>query len=597
MSKVPVNRNFIWTEAFINQLAELGVRYACISPGSRSAPLTVSFSRQRRIKCYIHTDERVSGFFALGLAKATNLPVAVVTTSGTATAELHPAIIEAYQQRIPLIICTADRPPELLNTGANQTINQWNLYRNHIRWFKNIGLPDTSVNRITALKKTAVKAFEVSLKEKKGPVHLNFPFRKPLEPTSFTDEIDAELLEQIKNLLLVKNEIKDENDITKKDERQVKKVTERIIRKDRGLIIIGPMNYDKEFIRNVKKLSKVTGYPILADGVSQLRFNASKSDKNICVNYDSFLRSDKFIENHQPEIVLHFGRVLTSVVIEDYLKRFNPIHFIINEYGDLFDPLRKSKAPIKVNPIQFCKKLIQTLNENNLFKQKSELLEDFEKADALTEKIKTIALTNSDIQIEPKIISEIISIVPSNTKIMVGNSLPVRDFDCFVGKTTRNLKIYFNRGASGIDGITSTTLGIASVEKPVVLITGDLSFIHDLNGLIAARKYSIPLVIILINNNGGGIFDLLPIASTQKAFTKYFKTPHNLNIAQIVKSFGLNHYLIKSSKDFQKKLSSSLQEKSFSVLEVVTDSMLSNKMRKKFRSNTIKKIDKEFKAK
>src|SRR3990172_10582258 len=192
--KKKINRNYFWAETFIKELSSIGVKYACISPGSRNTALTLAVANNKKIKSFVHIDERCSAFFALGIAKASGTPVILLCTSGTATAELYPAIIEAYQQRIPLIICTADRPPELLNTGANQTINQWNLYRNHIRWFKNIGLPDTSVNRITALKKTAVKAFEVSLKEKKGPVHLNFPFRKPLEPTSFTDEIDAELL-------------------------------------------------------------------------------------------------------------------------------------------------------------------------------------------------------------------------------------------------------------------------------------------------------------------------------------------------------------------------------------------------------------------
>ena len=202
MSKTKVNKNFIWAKAFVNQLCDLGVRYACISPGSRSTPLTLAFAEQKKIKSFVHIDERVSGFFAMGLAKASGLPVAIVTTSGTATAELYPAIIEAYQQRIPLIICTADRPPELLNTGANQTINQWNLYKNHIRWFKYFGLPQLSVKRIINLQKIAVRAFETSLIKNKGPVHLNFPFRKPLEPNSFTDEVEDEILTSVKNTIV-----------------------------------------------------------------------------------------------------------------------------------------------------------------------------------------------------------------------------------------------------------------------------------------------------------------------------------------------------------------------------------------------------------
>jgi len=174
---------------------------------------------------------------------------------------------------------------------------------------------------------------------------------------------------------------------------------------------------------------------------------------------------------------------------------------------------------------------------------------------------------------------------------MVGNSLPIRDFDNFVGKTNKNLKLFFNRGASGIDGVTSTALGIASIEKPAVLITGDLSFLHDLNALLPAKKYSIPLIVILINNNGGGIFEMLPISSEKKLFNTFFKTPHNLNISSLVKSYGLDHHLIKDTKDFQNKLKSSLLKKSLTVLEIKTDSSLSKKMRKKYWADVVKKIE------
>ena len=176
---------------------------------------------------------------------------------------------------------------------------------------------------------------------------------------------------------------------------------------------------------------------------------------------------------------------------------------------------------------------------------------------------------------------------------MVGNSLPIRDFDNFVGKTNKNLKLFFNRGASGIDGVTSTALGIASIEKPTILITGDLSFIHDLNALLPAKKYSIPIVVILINNNGGGIFEMLPVTLNNK-FKTYFKTPHNLNIAPIVKSFGLEHYQIKNEKDFKIKLVNSLQKKSFTVLEIITDSISSLKLRKKYWAEVVKKIEGDF---
>ncbi|MCH7773490.1 MAG: 2-succinyl-5-enolpyruvyl-6-hydroxy-3-cyclohexene-1-carboxylic-acid synthase [Bacteroidetes bacterium] len=591
MSKTKVNKNFIWANAFVNQLCDLGVRFACISPGSRSTPLTLAFAEQKKIKCFVHIDERVSGFFALGLAKASSLPVAILTTSGTATAELFPAIIEGYQQRIPLIICTADRPPELLNTGANQTINQWNLYKNNIRWFKYIGLPQLSVKRIFILQKIPVRAFETSIIRDKGPVHLNFPFRKPLEPDSFTDEVGDEILMVIKNCITPGANINRKGNLSKRETKRINKIAENIIGKEKGLIIVGPKEYDPDFVSNIKQLSKVTGYPVLADGVSHLRFRTLKSDKFICTNYDAFLRSNNFITENKPEIVLQFGRTFTSAILEKYLEQSKPLRFIINDYGDLFGPSKTSKV-LKFNPISFCENLIRVLTESK-FKRKHNWLKIFKKAEILTEEIKTLLLKKSNLKIEPKVFSELISILPSNTKIMVGNSLPIRDFDNFVGKTNKNLKLFFNRGASGIDGVTSTALGIASIEKPTILITGDLSFLHDLNALLPAKKYSIPLVVILINNNGGGIFEMLPVSSNNK-FKTYFKTPHNLNIAPIVKSFGLEHHLIKNEKELKIKLINSLQKKSFAVLEILTDSISSKQMRKKYWAEVVKTIEKDF---
>ena len=331
MNRIPVNRNFIWTEIFVNQLVSLGVKYACISPGSRSTPLTISFSKQKKIKCFVHIDERVSGFFTMGLAKATNTPVAVVTTSGTATAELYPAIIEAYQQRIPLIICTADRPPEMINTGANQTIIQWNLYKNHIRWFKNVGIPYLTERKFSYLKKVTHKAFKISSHLNKGPVHLNFPFSKPLEPDTFTDEIDEELFNEIYKPISISSKSIKQIESRKKSKKIIDIISEKISGSQNGLIITGPLDYNPTLISKIKLLSKITGYPILADGISQLRFNNKKSDKNICVNYDTILRSEEFKKNYVPEIIIQFGRTPTSTILEDYLTISDHKRFIINE--------------------------------------------------------------------------------------------------------------------------------------------------------------------------------------------------------------------------------------------------------------------------
>ncbi len=592
MNKIPVNRNFVWTETFVNQLVSIGVKYACISPGSRNTPLTISFSKQKKIKCFVHIDERVSGFFALGLAKAANTPVAVVTTSGTATAELYPAIIEAYQQRIPLIICTADRPPEKLNTGANQTIIQRNLYRNHIRWFKNVWLRDLSERKIVSVKRIAIKAFKISSSQNKGPIHLNFPFRRPLEPDSYTDEISKELFDEISKPLILSDKIIEPDELRKKGKRLIDHISDKVSGNEKGLIITGPLVYNQKLITGINQLSKVTGYPILSDGISHLRFNNSAASKNVCVNYDTFLGSENFRKYHKAEFVLHFGRTPTSNILEEYLNFSNPARFIINEYGDLFDPSGKTKKAIRFNPVLFCEMLIEKLKANNTGKEKTNWQKVFEMADSLVEELKTGQLNKVGLKYEPKIISELVSSLPKNTNLMIGNSLPVRDFEWFASRTNKNIKVFFNRGASGIDGVTSTALGIASIQKPVILLTGDLSFLHDLNALISAKKSGTPLIIVLINNNGGGIFNSLPIASNKKVFKDFFITPHNLNIGKIVKSFGLEYFLIKSN--LQIKLREALKKKSFVVLEIKTDSVLSTNFRKKIRSEAIKTLEKEL---
>ncbi|UCH65889.1 MAG: 2-succinyl-5-enolpyruvyl-6-hydroxy-3-cyclohexene-1-carboxylic-acid synthase, partial [Ignavibacterium sp.] len=431
MEKIPVNKNFIWAEAFINQLSDLGVRHACISPGSRSTPLVSTLTKNKKIKCFVHIDERVSGFFALGIAKTTGVPVIVVTTSGTATAELYPAIIEACQQRVPLIVCTADRPPELWKSGANQTINQWDLYKNHIRWFKNAGLPDLSSIRIAAIKKIAVKAFEISKNQKTGPVHLNFPFRKPLDKDSNTDELDIAMVDELTKPIPIETTELEISDFTKREKRQVENIYSKLNEHSNGLIIVGPMNYYEDFVRNVKVLSNITRYPILADGVSNLRFGCSDTELTICSNYDAFLRSDNFRKNHKPEIIIHFGRTVTSVTLQNYMDETKPRQFVINTFGDPVYPSASGRTVLKFEPNKFCEKLIERLKESKPKGKRNTWRKDFETAEEILETFKKKQIKNSDKKIEPPIITTALASVRSNTHVMLGNSLPIRDVDWF----------------------------------------------------------------------------------------------------------------------------------------------------------------------
>ena len=590
--KIKVNRNNLWTRIFIDQLAALGVKHACISPGSRSTPLTYILSKNKKIKSFIHFDERSSAFFALGLAKATGKPVLVVTTSGTAVAELYPAIIEAYQQRTPLIICTADRPAELVGTGANQTINQHNIFKNHIRWFRDIGLPSISDVGFHYLQKIAIKAFRISTSVDKGPVHLNFPFQKPLEPFSYTDKVGKRIIRIKPQQLTIHNS---QISVPKFEKsKDFKKIVNQLVDSKKGIILVGGMEYDDKLIKKIKELSTLLKYPVFADGISQLRFNVNKKDQNILSNFNLIITSKRFVNERNPEIILQFGKTPTSSIMETFLEETDAIRYTIDAYGDKHDPARNAKATFTINPASFCEILISQLGEENFRRQKSNWFKDFIRADEISEKVKSRIIDKAKFPNEPSSIREIIKLIPSGSNLIIGNSLPVRDLDSIAYKTSKRITIHFNRGASGIDGITSTALGIASRNKKTFLITGDLSFLHDLNALATAVKYSIPIVIIVINNNGGGIFESLPIAKKVKHFDKFFTTPHNLDLAEIVKSFGINHRLISTRRELQQYLRNMLNHNIPSVLEIQTDAVKSVELRAKIFNEVKKHLDKEF---
>ncbi|OGU74318.1 MAG: 2-succinyl-5-enolpyruvyl-6-hydroxy-3-cyclohexene-1-carboxylic-acid synthase [Ignavibacteria bacterium RBG_16_34_14] len=590
--KKKINRNFFWAETFINELTSIGVKYACISPGSRNTPLTLAIAGNKKIKSFVHIDERSSAFFALGVAKATNTPVVIVSTSGTATAELYPAIIEAYQQRVPLIVCTADRPPELLNTGANQTINQNNLYKNHIRWFVDVGLPELIPRRIRHIKVIAKRAVYESLIHSKGPVHLNFPFRKPFEPDDYTDEIYEDIIKTSEVVLPDKKKLFEEAEKDIVSEKWFKEVAAYLSKYKKGLIIAGPENYNKQFHKNCQKLAYILGYPVLADGASQLRFGKHNKD-NILFSFEGFLRSLFVNGNYKPEIIIQFGRTVTSKALELYLEKCTAIRFMINEYGDWFDPANRSNASFACKPFLFCEKMVEHFGSKKMNRNLDSWLKLFEDADKLSLKIKNKIISNSEFPNECRIIEELVDILPENSNLMISNSMPIRDFDYFAPVTQKDITVFNNRGASGIDGITSTALGLAVVEKtPTILLTGDSAFYYDMNGLLAAKKYKIPLIIVLINNNGGGIFEVLPVSKFGKVFKEFFVAPHDLDFSPFTKAFEGYYSLIKSWGNFRTEFTKALERKEFSVLEIKTNAAASLKLRQTYWNEVNKSLNK-----
>ncbi len=338
-------------------------------------------------------------------------------------------------------------------------------------------------------------------------------------------------------------------------------------------------------------LSHKLGYPILADGTSQLRFGRHKKN-NIISNFDAFLRSEKFVKNYNPEIILQFGRTITSKGLETFLNKCSSVRYMINEYGDWFDPSDKATAAYACKPYFFCQEMISLLDSKKINRRSNGWLSKFKDAELLAAEQKAKIIGGAKFPTEGRIIEEIINEVPDNCMIMLSNSMPVRDFDYFASNNSKSLVIHNNRGASGIDGITSTALGIAEAsKKPTLLITGDLAFYYDLNGLLGAKKYAIPLVIVLINNNGGGIFEILPISNYGKVFNDYFIAPHHLDFSHFVKAYGGNYSKIHSWPDFRNSLKKAFTKNNFSVLEIKTDAVESTKLRRKFWNSVSEKLE------
>ncbi len=568
--KFNINTNFGWSLLFVKRLEMLGVKDVCVSPGSRNTPLTLAFAKSRKIKQHLIIDERISGFFAMGLAKQSKTPVVVVTTSGTATAELYPAIVESYLTRIPLIICTADRPEYLRNTGANQTINQDNLYRNHIRFYADLRLPKLKRTRMEYLVNITDKAFNIAKESNPGPVHLNFPFEKPLEPKSFNTVLDKLLFDEIlgKKIKLFRPKLKLPS---VKFQKKISETTE-------VLILLGATNNIK-IDKAVLKLGEVLKAPVVVDGINSAR-NFVKN--KVVISNGANLFKSALASKLQPNLILMFGKAPTTNSVLNFVENTSAEKILINKYGDVHEPSRTYSKLLKIDEIDFAKSIIDFIKSNKV-KRKGGYLKGFIDWDNTVENIKARELSKVKLEIEPKAVTSILSAVDEKSNLFIGNSTPPRDLDTYGGKNRKEITVYANRGASGIDGIIATAAGIATKSnRSTNLIIGDISFLYDISSLAFLSANNINLNIFLINNNGGGIFKMLPVSNEKKYFEKYFTTPINLDFEKIVSAFGGE---FKSIKNESELFSDSLLHntgKGFRVFEIVTNSEKSKVFREKF---------------
>ncbi|GHH97386.1 2-succinyl-5-enolpyruvyl-6-hydroxy-3-cyclohexene-1-carboxylic-acid synthase [Neobacillus kokaensis] len=547
----------VYLAAFVAELVHSGITDVVVSPGSRSTPMALVMAEHPDLKVHIHVDERSAAFFALGIAKVTNRPVAILCTSGTAAANYFPAIVEAHYARVPLLVLTADRPHELREIGAPQAIDQIHLYGHHVKWFAEMAPPEKSDEMIRYARTLCSRAAAIASKAPAGPVHLNFPFREPLIPQ--LDENLFNIIERPKGYVKVHT-----GDLTISNE-DIEQIAQRLKGKERGVIVCGNLA-DHQFAAAVNRLSAILKFPILADPLSQLRSGKHGFD-NIIDTYDTFLRNEDAKSHLKPDLIIRFGAMPVSKALTIFIKENpNADQFVIDGGGRWRDPANLSTDMIFCQETVFCNKLVSYLNDNSSL----EYLHEWQRVNAITKQNMTKVEKLKELS-EGKLFYQLAELLPEGATLFVGNSMPIRDLDSFFLNNQKNIKVMANRGANGIDGTVSTALGAALYSKSLYLVLGDLTFFHDLNGLIAAKKYNIDIHIILINNNGGGIFSFLPQAQHPKHFELLFGTPLDIDFELAVRMFNGEFTKITDWDHLQLELEKSLQSKGLQVYEVITN--------------------------
>lgn len=555
------NTNSLWCSVLVETLVQCGVRRAVISPGSRSAPLTMAFARHPRIEAIPVLDERSAAFFALGLAKQRGRPVALVCTSGTAAANFLPAIVEARESGVPLLVFTADRPPELRDCHSGQTIDQVKIYGGYVNHQHECAVPEATMPLLRYLRQTVVHAVERTLKPVAGPVHLNCPFRDPLAPLpqALPADITAKSFDGFFPAADDFGPGAGVMEITPGGP-----VWPSTTGESRGVIIAGPGDpaVPHAFAQSVGRISLALGWPVLADALSPLRRYAADSG-HVVAHYDAILRSTTHAVQLRPAQVICLGGWPTSKVLREWLQRADPETIIVTDRLDNLDALHLRTGFMRGGLAAWSASFTGKKRLPAYAKQWLEADRKVSRAlGAEFGKIKEL--------IEPHWVGVLARGLPAGTGCFIASSMPVRDAEYFWPANNRRQRIQFNRGANGIDGTLSTALGAAHGGPPAVLVTGDLALLHDTNGFLSAQKFKGSLTIVLINNNGGGIFEHLPVAQFNPPFEEFFATPQNIDFRKLCATYGVAHVTVKSVAHLA-SLVTKLPKSGLRVLELRTD--------------------------
>ncbi len=556
------NLNSLWSGVLVETLARCGLKQAVISPGSRSAPLVFALARHPRIEAVPVLDERSAAFFALGLAKRTRRPVALVCTSGTAAANFFPAVIEAHESGAPLLVLTADRPPELRDCAAGQAIDQQKLYGGHVEFYHELAVPEASEPLLRYLRQTVAHA---CTRAQGGPVHLNCPFRDPLAPVedasarALEKKIDEDFFAHLAPPPAAARAIT----------AWQRPVTAR------GLIVAGPcLSADPALhAAAIVRLGATLGWPVLADALSPVRHHAG-AGAAVVAAYDAILRSERAGRELAPRQVICFGGWPTSKVLRGWLESVQAETVMVSPGAANRDGLHGRTRHLPLAAENFSAEGTPAADPGYVL--------SWRKAEAAARASLDGALDSTAELFEGKAVWLLARHLPAATPVFVASSMPVRDAEYFWPADDRRRVLFFNRGANGIDGTLSSALGIAhGADRPAVLLTGDLALLHDANGFLLRSKLRGSLTVVLINNRGGGIFEHLPVAQFDPPFEDFFATPQEVDFARLCAAHGAAHVPVRDWRHLA-DLVSVLPAGGLRVLELRTDRKRDAAARKKF---------------
>jgi 2-succinyl-5-enolpyruvyl-6-hydroxy-3-cyclohexene-1-carboxylate synthase len=564
----PTDRNSVWADALLQELARSGVRELCVAPGSRSTPLVLAAARADAFRLRVFLDERSAAFFALGVGKGSGMPAAVVTTSGTAVANLLPAVVEACQSETPLLLLTADRPHHLRDSDANQAISQPGIFGAFTRAAWDLPQPRVDGPALLHLRAVADRAVAAALGAPAGPVHLNLPFDKPLEPSEDAGDVPPDFPES-QALALQGRDAAPLVRISRRraaaSESELERLADLIDAAERPVLVAGIAAEPGRLGPVATRFAAACGMPLLADPLSGARFGPSHGSARIA-GYDLFLRDAEIRERLRPDLVLRLGAAPTSASLLRWLgEAGGAVQVVVDDGGRWKDHQNTASLYVAADGPNTLESLMSRVGAPAPLSWRR-------RWDVVDRAAARGAWAAPGPRHEGHVAAAVVDGVESGDVLFVSSSMPIRDVDAYGAPREEGPGVFGNRGASGIDGIVSTAAGVAAgTGLRTVVLLGDLALLHDTNGLLSVREEGVELVLVVVNNDGGGIFHMLPVREFEPPFTELFATPHGLDLAHLARLHGLPHTRVESLDGVEEALRVGLRGRGSRMIEVLTD--------------------------